>query len=175
MTRPLMLAIWVVCGLAAAALLAPPGTPRLAWAPIAVILGPLWVLVALEQRYESDESLGSSAAPRPGRIATSNTACADMAREPRCGPSVAQSPREPLVVATATLNVSAEVQPDESAPGQLYARLRVGPGVRSTIGPLATLDEATEAAETLLEDLLVAMSNVTAPTGPGASVDHRPR
>lgn len=46
----LFLMLWMVSGLVSAAVLARAGEPRLAWAPVALLLGPLWSAVALEQR-----------------------------------------------------------------------------------------------------------------------------
>lgn len=44
------LVIWMAIGVTASAALRKPGEPRWGWAPIASILGPLWIGVAIERR-----------------------------------------------------------------------------------------------------------------------------
>lgn len=48
----LLLLTWMACGITAAVRLSSPSEPRWAWAPIAAVVGPLWVSVALDQRRE---------------------------------------------------------------------------------------------------------------------------
>ena len=45
-----ILIAWVAAGVAAAALIPRPGESRFAFAPIAMILGPLWLAIAAEQQ-----------------------------------------------------------------------------------------------------------------------------
>ncbi len=49
MIELLLLLTWVGIGVASAVALAPRGPGRLAWAPVAAVLGPLWPAVASEQ------------------------------------------------------------------------------------------------------------------------------
>lgn len=57
MTSFIVLALWSTIGLFLAARTAQPGEPRFGWAPVAVILGPLWAPVALDrQKIADDES-----------------------------------------------------------------------------------------------------------------------
>jgi len=55
MTSLLLLTLWIGTGLALAVRTAQPGEPKLAWAPIAVILGPLWAPVAFDRRMIADD------------------------------------------------------------------------------------------------------------------------
>jgi hypothetical protein len=55
MTPFLVLAAWNAIGLLLAVRLAQPHEHRLAWAPIAVILGPLWAPVAIDRRRISED------------------------------------------------------------------------------------------------------------------------
>ena len=48
----LILLAWTGSGTGIAATLTTPGESRWAWTPMAAILGPLWVAVALDQRSE---------------------------------------------------------------------------------------------------------------------------
>ena len=50
MMNVLLLAAWLISGVAIAAALAGPDESRFAWAPMAAFLGPLWLIVANEQR-----------------------------------------------------------------------------------------------------------------------------
>jgi hypothetical protein len=50
-----VLLTWIGVGLALAVRTAQPGEPKLAWAPVAVILGPLWAPVALDRRMIADD------------------------------------------------------------------------------------------------------------------------
>lgn len=50
MINVLLLATWLISGVAIAAALAGPDESRFAWAPMAAFLGPLWLIVANEQR-----------------------------------------------------------------------------------------------------------------------------
>jgi hypothetical protein len=45
----MMIATWMLTGLVCAWVKAEPGQSRLAWAPMAIVLGPLWLKVATEQ------------------------------------------------------------------------------------------------------------------------------
>ncbi len=45
----MMIATWMLTGLVSAWVKAAPGQSRLAWAPMAIVLGPLWLKVAAEQ------------------------------------------------------------------------------------------------------------------------------
>ncbi len=45
----MMIAAWMLTGLVCSWAKAEPGQPRLAWAPMAIVLGPLWLKVAAEQ------------------------------------------------------------------------------------------------------------------------------
>ena len=57
MIELLILLTWVGIGVASAVALTPRGPGRLAWTPVAAILGPLWPAVASEQaraRVDSD-------------------------------------------------------------------------------------------------------------------------
>ena len=47
------LVIWMAMGVTTSAALRKPGEPRWGWAPIASILGPLWIGVAMERRGRS--------------------------------------------------------------------------------------------------------------------------
>lgn len=49
MIQPLLLTAWALSGVGTAAVLTPEPGNRLAWAPIAIVLGPLWAAVASEQ------------------------------------------------------------------------------------------------------------------------------
>ena len=62
MIQVLLLAGWALSGVAVAALLAPEN--RLHWAPMALIFGPLWAAVTLEQRD------GAHRASVPGPVST---------------------------------------------------------------------------------------------------------
>lgn len=55
MTPLIVLMLWVGVGLTLAIRTAQPGEPKLAWAPVAVILGPLWAPVALDRRMIADD------------------------------------------------------------------------------------------------------------------------
>lgn len=46
----MILLMWSLSGVIAAASLGPRATGRMAWTPVAAMLGPLWAFVALEQR-----------------------------------------------------------------------------------------------------------------------------
>lgn len=46
----LLLASWMTVGALAAAVLVEAGTSRWAWTPVAAVLGPLWIAVAVDQR-----------------------------------------------------------------------------------------------------------------------------
>lgn len=48
--RLILLALWSFSGVLAALVLGPRATGRLAWAPMASLLGPMWAVVAVEQR-----------------------------------------------------------------------------------------------------------------------------
>lgn len=51
MTSAILLGIWMILGVgAAAALPVPSQSSRWGWAPMAAILGPLWVSIAFDQR-----------------------------------------------------------------------------------------------------------------------------
>ena len=50
MTELLVLMIWSGLGVLIAVAMAQPGEPKLAWAPFAVILGPMWATVAIDRR-----------------------------------------------------------------------------------------------------------------------------
>ena len=50
MITALLLASWMACGAIAAAALVDSGTSRWAWTPMAAVLGPLWIAVAVDQR-----------------------------------------------------------------------------------------------------------------------------
>jgi len=49
MMQVALLLSWMVIGIAVAAVRRAPDEPRLAWAPIAAVLGPLWLVVASER------------------------------------------------------------------------------------------------------------------------------
>ncbi len=55
MTPLIVLMLWSGVGVALAARTAQPGESRLAWAPIAAILGPLWAPVAIDRRMIADD------------------------------------------------------------------------------------------------------------------------
>ena len=46
----MILLMWSLSGVIAAFWLGPRATSRMAWAPVAALLGPLWAFVAVEQR-----------------------------------------------------------------------------------------------------------------------------
>lgn len=48
--RLMILLAWSLSGVILAASLGPRATCRLAWTPVAVILGPMWAFVAVDQR-----------------------------------------------------------------------------------------------------------------------------
>ena len=50
----LVLTCWFAAGLTATAIRPQPGQPRLAWAPLAIIFGPLWLLIAYELQAPLD-------------------------------------------------------------------------------------------------------------------------
>lgn len=50
MTSALLLAGWIVSGVALAGVFAHETESRWAWAPMAVVFGPLWYLIARDQR-----------------------------------------------------------------------------------------------------------------------------
>lgn len=58
MTELLLLSLWMGIGTVASAIWYDPGQSRLAWAPLASILGPLWVPVALELRVQTNRTRG---------------------------------------------------------------------------------------------------------------------
>jgi len=51
----LVLAMWASIGVVLAIRTAQPGEPRFAWAPVAMILGPLWAPVALDRRMIAED------------------------------------------------------------------------------------------------------------------------
>ena len=53
MINLMVLAIWSGTGVVIAAALTGPSEPNWAWAPLAVVFGPLWILIATEQRDDS--------------------------------------------------------------------------------------------------------------------------
>lgn len=59
MTSFIVLAVWSTIGLLLAARTSQPGEPRFAWAPVAVILGPLWAPVAFDRQKIADEKAPS--------------------------------------------------------------------------------------------------------------------
>ena len=50
-----ILLAWMVLGLCATCVWSLPGEPRLSWAPMAVILGPLWLVISNERRHQALE------------------------------------------------------------------------------------------------------------------------
>lgn len=50
-----VLTLWAAIGVALAVRSAQPGEPRFAWAPVAIILGPLWAPVALDRRMIAED------------------------------------------------------------------------------------------------------------------------
>ena len=66
MIELLLLLTWVGIGVASAVALAPRGPGRLAWAPVAAVLGPLWPAVASEQARGGFYAARSDAGARPG-------------------------------------------------------------------------------------------------------------
>lgn len=59
-TSLLVLALWIAVGLILAVRTARPGEPRFAWAPVAMILGPLWAPVALDRRMIAEDEQASA-------------------------------------------------------------------------------------------------------------------
>lgn len=55
MINLLVLAAWMVSGAVLSALLADPSGQRWGWAPMGVVFGPLWALVAIDQRAAAVE------------------------------------------------------------------------------------------------------------------------
>jgi len=51
----LVLTLWIAIGIVLAVRTAQPGEPRFAWAPVAMILGPLWAPVALDRRMIAED------------------------------------------------------------------------------------------------------------------------
>lgn len=51
--------VWTLSGVLVAAALADRSDPRWGWSPLAAILGPLWIAVALEQRSVARRGRGS--------------------------------------------------------------------------------------------------------------------
>ncbi len=47
-----ILLAWVAVGLIATIVWSEPGEPRFAWAPMAIILGPLWFVITAERRLQ---------------------------------------------------------------------------------------------------------------------------
>ena len=62
MAALLALLIWSILGVVSAAWMAKPGQPRWAWTPMALILGPMWPAIALEQQSRT------FASPREARF-----------------------------------------------------------------------------------------------------------
>lgn len=50
-----LLTAWASIGIVLAVRTAQPGEPRFAWAPVAMILGPLWAPVALDRQMIADD------------------------------------------------------------------------------------------------------------------------
>jgi hypothetical protein len=50
MTQITIFTLWIILGIASAAAVPDPGRSRLGWAPMSVIFGPLWLLVAFERK-----------------------------------------------------------------------------------------------------------------------------
>lgn len=49
MASLMILLAWIALGLASCTFLRQPGEPRLAWAPMAIVFGPMWAVIALER------------------------------------------------------------------------------------------------------------------------------
>lgn len=62
MTEVLLLVGWIVAGAALAAVFVDETRPWWTWAPMAVVFGPLWILIAVDQR-----------APEPDRVAVTRS------------------------------------------------------------------------------------------------------
>jgi len=68
MTQIIVFALWIMAGIASAAAVPDPGGSRLGWAPISILFGPLWLLVALERKQALEEDPTSWGQPATLRL-----------------------------------------------------------------------------------------------------------